>query len=84
MRDLLHFDSMITPKIVTLIYWLALALIALAGLFTLFAGEGGIVVRLLTVIIGVPLAMLGARIYCELIMVLFKINENIQRLADRN
>ncbi|MCB1613658.1 MAG: DUF4282 domain-containing protein [Xanthomonadales bacterium] len=84
MRDLLHFDSMITPKIVTLIYWLALALIALGGLFTLVAGQGGFGVRLITVIIGVPLAALGARIYCELIMVLFKINENIQRLADRS
>ena len=83
MRDILYFDSMVTPKIVAFIYWLALGAIALAGLATLFAGQGNFIVRLLTVIVVVPIMALLARVYCEVVMVLFKINENIQRLADR-
>ena len=32
MRNYLYFDSMITPKIITFIYWLLLAAAAIAGL----------------------------------------------------
>ena len=38
MRDLLYFDAMITPKIITFIYWLLLAAIALGGLAMLGVG----------------------------------------------
>lgn len=83
MRDLLYFDSMITPKLITLVYWISLALLALGGVVTLFAGEGNFLVRVLTLLIGLPLGALLIRVYCELLMVLFKINDNIQKLVDR-
>lgn len=83
MRDLLYFDSMITPKLITLVYWIALALLALFSVFALFAGEGNFFVRLLGLLVGVPLGALLIRVYCELLMVLFKINDNIQKLVDR-
>lgn len=83
MRELFYFDSMITPKLITLVYWIALAVLALACLSILLAGEGGIVVRVITVVVGAPLGALLIRVYCELLMVLFKINDNIQKIADR-
>ena len=55
-RDVLYFDSMLTPKVVTLV--------ARAMIITL----GGAI---------------GARICCQLMIVLFKLNENIQRLANQ-
>jgi len=83
MRELLYFDSMITPKLITLVYWIALALLALGAVFVLFAGEGNFIVRLISLLISLPLGALLIRVYCELLMVLFKINDNIQKLADR-
>ena len=40
MRDYLHFDSMITPKIITFIYWVMLAASAIAGLALISKGFG--------------------------------------------
>jgi len=85
MRDFLYFDSMITPKIITFIYWLLLAAAAIAGLtlvgkgfkmmdYSGFAGFGMIVAApILTLFMA-----LVARIYCEIMIVLFKINEAAQ------
>ncbi len=83
MRDLLYFDTMITPKLITLVYWIALALLALACLSMLFTGEHNFFVRVFSVVIGAPLGALLIRVYCELLMVLFKINDNVQKIADR-
>lgn len=85
MRDLLQFDSMVTPKIITFIYWVLLAASAIGGLVLLgkglgvmkysgFAGFGMIVAAPILVVV---LALL-ARIYCEIMIVLFKINEALQ------
>ncbi|WP_202844338.1 DUF4282 domain-containing protein [Luteimonas saliphila] len=90
MRDLLHFDSMITPKIITFIYWMLLAAAAVGGLVLLskgfgvmkysgFAGFGMIVAA---PILAVLLAVL-ARIYCEVMIVLFKINEALQHIRNK-
>lgn len=77
MNALFFFDEMITPKIITVIYWLLLASVVIGGLFSLFHGE--IFAGLGTIIFGA----IGVRIWSELLIVLFKINENIQRLADK-
>lgn len=83
MRSLLYFDTMITPKLITLVYWIALALLVIACISMLFVGQGNFFVRVLTVAIAAPFGALMIRVYCELLMVLFKINDNIQKLADR-
>lgn len=76
-RAVLRFDSMLTPKIITVVYWLLLLAVVLGALGTIFSGEifGGI-----GLLIG---GGVFARIWCELMIVLFKINENIQKMADR-
>ncbi|MFN7136657.1 MAG: DUF4282 domain-containing protein [Thermomonas sp.] len=85
MRDYLYFDSMITPKIITFIYWLLLAGAVIAGLvmlskgftvmkFSGFAGFGMIVVAPILVVA----VALVARIYCEIMIVMFKMNEALQ------
>jgi len=85
MRDWLHFDTMVTPKIITFIYWILLAGAVVSGLVLMvkgfglmrysgFAGFGMIVASpILTV-----LSALLVRIYCEIMIVLFKINEALQ------
>ena len=85
MRDYLYFDSMITPKIITFIYWVMLAGAAISGLvlvskgfgmmkYSGFAGFGMIVATPILMLVSALLA----RIYCEIMIVLFKINEALQ------
>jgi hypothetical protein len=80
MRDLLYFDSMITPKIITIIYWIMLVGVVISGLGLMFSGSGitGVITGLLVIALGALLA----RIYCELMIVLFKIHENLKKVAD--
>lgn len=84
MRDLFHFDSMLTPKIITFVYWLLLLFAVISGLGTMFSGFNGMsfgsfLMGLATIVGGAVFA----RIWCELLIVLFKIHENMKKLADR-
>ena len=83
-RDVLFFDAMLTPKVVTLVYWLLLVAAVIAGLGTMFYMgfqymTFGTFVRGIAITIG---GAIGARIWCELVIVLFKLNENVQRIAN--
>lgn len=83
MKDIFFFDAMLTPKIITFVYWLLLVAALVAGLGSMFAFRGVTYVSFMTgigIIIGGALA---ARIWCELLMVLFKINEHTQKMAER-
>lgn len=90
MRDLLRFDSMVTPKIITFIYWLLLAGAAVLGLALLFKGFGvmkysgfaGFGMIVAAPILAAASALL-ARIYCEIMIVLFKINEALQEIRSK-
>jgi hypothetical protein len=80
MRDVLFFDAMLTPKIITLVYWFALAGAVLTGLVTMFSGGfEGFLGGILIIIFGA----IGARIWCELLIVMFKIHESLRTLVDR-
>lgn len=83
MRDVLFFDNMVTPKIITLIYWVMLVVIAISGLVWLFAGQGGFFVRFIGAVVGVAFGVIGVRIWCELLIVLFKMNEALQHIRQK-
>ena len=81
---LLDFKRMITPAIIKVIYYLGLLAVLIVGLKIMgggpFAG-----VSVLSIIGGLLEIVLGAivvRVWCELLIVLFKINENLQVIRD--
>lgn len=84
MKDVFFFDAMLTPKIITFVYWLLLFFAGASGLGAMSGGYGGLTFSKflmgLVIIIGGGVA---ARIWCELLIVLFKIHENIKKLADK-
>ncbi|WP_185265967.1 DUF4282 domain-containing protein [Halopseudomonas xiamenensis] len=85
MNQIFFFKSMLTPKIITVVYWLLLVGVVFAGLGSMYTGFGGFsfgsfIRGLFYIVIGA----VGARIWCELMIVLFKIHENLQKLADRD
>lgn len=83
-RNVLFFDNMLTPKFITVIYWIALVAAVFAGLGSIFymgfqyVTFGSFVKGILITLGGA----LAARIWCELMIVLFKINENVQKIAN--
>lgn len=81
MKDMLFFDSMLTPKIITLVYWLLLLAAVLGGLGAMFGGYGGFTFgKFFTGLIYMVGGAIAARIWCELLIVLFKMNEALQEL----
>lgn len=72
---------MLTPKIITFVYWLLLLGSLLSGLGSMFTEYGGGFFAGLGIIV---FGAIGARIWCELLIVLFKIHENLQKIANKS
>jgi len=84
MRDIFFFDNMLTPKIITVVYWFLLLVAVVIGLNTMFGGYGGFTFGKFTS--GIAIAVggaIGARIWCELLIVLFKMNEALQDIRKK-
>ena len=85
-RSFLNFDKMITPTIIKILFYIGIAMAFLGGVVVFF---GGIITAFQTHsfgaalggIIGGPLVaflgMLMARVYAELLIVVFQIHENL-------
>ena len=85
MKDILFFDAMLTPKVITAIYWLLLLTAVVSGLGAMFNGYGGLTLgQFFRGVAIIVIGSVGARIWCELLIVLFKIHENIKKIADRS
>jgi len=79
----LFFDSMLTPKLITFIYWLLLLGVLGYGLSSMFGGYGGFTfTKFLLGLVYIVGGAVAVRVWCELLIVVFKINENLQNLKD--
>lgn len=84
MNDVLHFDKMLTPKIITFVYWLLLLAAVVGGLASMFGGyEGFSVGKFFMGIIYAAGGAVAARIWCELMIVAFKMNEALQEIRQK-
>ena len=88
--DLFQWERFITPHIIKIFYWLAVAVSVLAGLSGVgsglavmlvnpFAGLIAIIMSVLGVIIGV----IFARIAAEFILIVFRISEHLGAIRAR-
>jgi hypothetical protein len=78
-KELLSFKKLITPQVITFIYWLLIAGSVIAGIAVMNMGYRSMtfiqfLVGLGTIVIGIVVT----RIWCELLIVLFKMNEALQ------
>jgi len=89
-RDLFQWERFITPSIIRSFYGVSVILIALAGLggiasslqlmqVSLLAGVVAIVISLMAAFAGI----LGVRIACEFVLVMFRMNEHLGALRSR-
>ncbi|MGD0517000.1 MAG: DUF4282 domain-containing protein [Thermoguttaceae bacterium] len=68
MEDFLSFRKMITPIIIQVVFWIGVVVSVVSGLSIMFQGRA-FLIGLIYVVLG-PLMV---RIYCELIILLFRI-----------
>lgn len=80
MKNILFFDSMYTPKVISVLYWLSSFTTIVVGLFNLVDAEGA---QFWITLFGIPLTLIGIRVWCELVIILFKIHGNLQKIADK-
>ncbi len=89
-RDLFQWERFITPTIIKLFYWLALAISVLWGLSGLVAGLGMLFVSPLGGIVMIIMSILGtftgivfSRIAAEFVLIVFRINEHLGAIRNR-
>jgi len=79
MNEHLKFDKMIAPVIIQVVFWVGVVVVVLTGLVQLFTGGFlGVITGLLTIVIG-PLIV---RLYCEIIIIVFKINDTLHEIRN--
>jgi hypothetical protein len=83
MKSVLTFESMITPKIITFLYWLLLLGVAVGGIGAMLSFGRISFASFATGLLVMAGGALAARIWCELLIVLFKINDHMQTVSRR-
>ena len=90
-RDLFQWDRFITPTIIKIFYWLAIGLSVLWGLAGVFGGLAAMMLNPFTGFILVILSLVGivagvifARIVAEFVLIVFRINEHLGAIRDRD
>ena len=75
LRDFLTFRRMITPLLIQALFWVFSAVVIIAGIVLVIAGPGALqrMLGLFAIFLG-PLAV---RVYLEICMVAFRINETL-------
>jgi hypothetical protein len=89
-RDLFQWERFVTPTIIKLFFWLAVAVIILFGLSgiasavqTMAANTGVGVFMLLGSLLGIMIGILFARIVAEFVLIMFRINEHVGAIRQR-
>lgn len=80
------FDKMITPTIIKILFWIGVGMSVLTGLIMIITGAfspwgGGL--QVLTGILTIVIGPILVRVYCELLIVMFKMHEALQKIVDR-
>ena len=78
-QKFINFDIMITPAIMKVIYIIGSVVIIIAALVSLFSGQALVAIA---AIFGGAAALVFFRLYCELVMVFFKMHENLKHIKN--
>ncbi|HGB4253000.1 TPA: DUF4282 domain-containing protein [Salmonella enterica subsp. enterica serovar Virchow] len=74
-RQWLDFDEMITPKIIKIIYWIFLVITVVGGVTGMFA-------NFFAGLIGLVFGVIGLRVGCEMVILMFNIYKQLKKIAD--
>jgi hypothetical protein len=77
MGDFLRFETMITPILIQIIFWIAVIVSVILGILSIVnGGENSVAIGLAFIILG-PIV---ARIYAEILIVIFRINDHLRHI----
>jgi hypothetical protein len=77
MSAFLSFDKLITPSVIKVIYWLGIVSLVIGAVVAAVAGFKESPLAPVGAVIGLVVALFVWRVYCELIMLGFKIYEEL-------
>ena len=82
--DFLSFRKMITPIIIQILFWLGVIIAVIFGIVSIVYG----VIRsdVTTLLYGLLVLILGpvaVRIYCEILILFFRINETLTEISNK-
>jgi len=83
MEEYLSFKKMITPVIVKILFWIGVVVVVVSGLVFFFGGKwmvGSVLVGMFMGIIMIPLGILLLRLYAEVIIIIFMINDHLSEI----
>ena len=84
MRDFLAFRTMVTPVIIQVLFWVGAIVCLITGAFMIIYGatqpQGGQSHYLWKGVLLFLLGPLGVRIYCEILIIFFRINETLTEI----
>jgi len=82
MKDFLAFRTMLTPVIIQVIFWLGALICVIIGLVFILSGIGqhGGAANVLKGLLLLILGPIAARIYCEILIIFFRINETLTEI----
>lgn len=85
MKDFLSFNKMLTPIIIQIVFWIGVGFSVIIGLMTIITGLGyyGSGIQVLFGLMIIAIGPLTVRIYCELLIIAFKMNESLQNIKDK-
>ena len=89
--DLFQWDRFITPSIIKIFYWLAVAIAVLVGLSGMRSALGTMVINPIVGLInmfgslaGMFIGIIFARILAEFVLIVFRINEHLGAIRSRS
>ncbi len=83
MEEYLSFRKMITPIIIQILFWIGVALCVIMGLAGIVGGIGaGSGVVVLTSVLMILIGPIFVRVYCELIIIMFRIHDVLTEIRD--
>ncbi len=85
-KEFLHFNKMLTPLMIQIIFWICVVVSVLGGLGQIVNGLGNSYFGGMQVIGGLIMLVVGplfARIWCEFILVIFKIYESLKNVEKK-
>ncbi|WP_431224259.1 DUF4282 domain-containing protein [Serratia sp. L9] len=77
MKNIFFFDAMLTPKIITGVYWLCLLSILVGGIGMMIYGE------FFRGLLGMIVGGVFTRVCFEMIIIAFKNNEYLRKIAEK-
>jgi hypothetical protein len=77
MQKFLSFNELVTPTIISYIYWIGIAGILLGVLVSLFNGFMAFVAAL----IGGAIGLVLWRVWCEVMLILFRIHDDLGQIS---